>query len=188
MVTPKNIIRLVLSGSGGQGVITAAVIIAEAAALYSGKNATQTQSYGAAARGGATRSDIIISDHNIDYPGVIQPNILVTLTQNAYNSFASIIRPGGLLLSDSKFVDTQVKADARILSLPMYEMVMDEIGKPIVYNICMLGTLVGITQLVAPDAVVKVLKERIPKSFLEMNEKAYSMGVSLGEEYHYKTF
>jgi len=188
MVTPQNTIRLVLSGSGGQGVITAAIIIAEAAALYSGKNATQTQSYGAAARGGATRSDVIISDHEIHYPGVIQPNILVTLTQNACNSFATIIRPGGLLLSDPKFVDIQIRTEAKSLRLPMYEMVMDEIGKPIVYNICMLGTLVGITQLVEPDAVLKVLERRIPKDFLEMNFKAYNMGVTLGEQHQYRTF
>lgn len=187
-VTPKNTTRLVLSGSGGQGVITAAIIIAEAAALYSGKNATQTQSYGAAARGGATRSDIIISEHNINYPGVIQPNILVTLTQNAYNSFAPIVRPGGLLLCDSKFVDIERKADAKTISLPMYEMVMEEIGKPIVYNICMLGALVGITELVEADAVMKVLQQRIPKGFLEMNEKAYEMGVTLGKEHQYRTF
>lgn len=188
MVIPKNTTRLVLSGSGGQGVITAAIIIAEAAALYSGKNATQTQSYGAAARGGATRSDIIISEHNINYPGVIQPNILVTLTQNAYNDFSTVVRPGGLLLLDPKFVDIQKKADAKTISLPMYEMVMDNIGKPIVYNICMLGTLVGITQIVEQDSVMKVLQQRIPKGFLEMNQKAYEMGVALGEECQYRTF
>ncbi len=80
--------------------ITAAIILAEAAVIYSGKNATQTQAYGAAARGGVTRTDIIISDGKINYPGVIQPNILMTLTQEAYNSASEIVRPGGLLLAD----------------------------------------------------------------------------------------
>ncbi|MGD8494484.1 MAG: 2-oxoacid:acceptor oxidoreductase family protein, partial [Desulfobacterales bacterium] len=103
--------RMVFSGSGGQGVITAAVILAEAAVLYNGLNAVQSQSYGAEARGGATRSDIIISDSIIHYPKVIQPNVLVCLTQQAYNKFYSIIRPGGLLISDSRYVQTEKKVD-----------------------------------------------------------------------------
>ncbi|MCP4009235.1 MAG: 2-oxoacid:ferredoxin oxidoreductase subunit gamma, partial [Proteobacteria bacterium] len=67
--------RLVFSGSGGQGVITAAIILAESAVLHEKRNAAQTQVYGAAARGGATRSDVIISDEKINYPKVNQPNV-----------------------------------------------------------------------------------------------------------------
>jgi 2-oxoglutarate ferredoxin oxidoreductase subunit gamma len=78
---------MVFSGSGGQGVITAAIILAEAAVIYENLNAVQSQSYGAEARGGATRSDIIISDAVIHFPKVIQPNVLVCLTQNSYNKF-----------------------------------------------------------------------------------------------------
>lgn len=181
-------IRLVFSGSGGQGVITAAIILAEAAVIYSGKNATQTQAYGAAARGGSTRTDIIISDTKINYPGVIQPNILMTLTQNSYNTFSSIIRPGGLLLTDPRFVETTRKVDAKQLELPMYEQVMDKIGKPIVYNICTLGALVGITQILEPEAVLQVLEERIPKDFLEMNMRAFDLGLVLGSQYQYRSF
>ena len=79
--------RIVFSGSGGQGVITAAVILAEAAAIYEDLTAVQSQSYGAAARGGSTRSDVIISDSVIHYPKVIQPNVLVCLTQESYTNF-----------------------------------------------------------------------------------------------------
>ncbi|WP_428624278.1 2-oxoacid:acceptor oxidoreductase family protein [Sedimenticola sp.] len=181
-------IRLVFSGSGGQGVITAAIILAEAAVIFSGKNATQTQAYGAAARGGATRSDIIISDEKINYPGVLQPNILMTLTQNAYNSFSSIIRPGGLLLSDPRFVETTRKVDAKQLELPMYEKVMEKVGKPIVYNICTLGALIGITQILEPETVLQVLEERIPKDFQEMNMRAFDLGLVLGSQYQYRRF
>jgi 2-oxoglutarate ferredoxin oxidoreductase subunit gamma len=104
---------MVFSGSGGQGVITAAIILAEAAVLYEGLNAVQSQSYGAEARGGATRSDVIISDATIDYPKVIQPNLLVCLTQDAYNKFYEIIRPGGLLITDSRYVNINKKVDAQ---------------------------------------------------------------------------
>ena len=101
--------RMVFSGSGGQGVITATIILAEAAVLYENLNAVQSQSYGAEARGGATRADVIISDSTIDYPKVIQPNVLVCLTQEAYNKFYPIIRPGGLLVTDTRYVKTQKK-------------------------------------------------------------------------------
>lgn len=171
--------RLVFSGSGGQGVITAAIILAEAAVLYEGLNAVQTQSYGAAARGGATRSDVIISDSDINFPKVIQPNILVCLTQEAYNAYSAIIRPGGLLITDTRFVRTQRKVDAIQRELPMHQTVMDHIGKPIVFNICMLGTVIGLTNLVQPDSVMRVLESRIPRSFLDMNRNALQLGIEL---------
>ena len=147
--------RLVFSGSGGQGVITAAIILAEAAVTYGEMNATQSQTYGAAARGGSTRSDIIISDSEILFPEVVQPNILVCLTQEAYASFAPIIRPGGVLLTDSRFVTTTKKVDAKQVELPMYEGVMEKIGKPIVFNICVLGALLGISELLKPTPTAK---------------------------------
>lgn len=176
-------LRLVFSGSGGQGVITAAIILAEAAVIHEGMNATQSQVYGAAARGGATRTDVIISESDIDYPKVIQPNVLVCLTQEAYHNYSGIIRPGGLLLTDSRFVNLEKKVDARQVSLPMYERVMEEIGKPIVFNICMLGTLVAMTDVVQPDSIMKVLKERIPSGFIDINRKAVDIGMQLGADH-----
>lgn len=182
-----NKVRIVFSGSGGQGVITAAIILAEAAVTCEGRNATQSQSYGAAARGGSTRSDIIISDNDIDFPVVDQPNVLVCLTQEAYNGYANIVRPGGILLSDSKFVKTMRKVDAQKIELPMYEQVMENIGKPVVYNICMLGAVIGITGMLQPESILKVLGKRIPADFLAMNEKAFELGLSLGGQYHKST-
>jgi len=174
--------RMVFSGSGGQGVITAAILIAEAAVLYENLIAVQSQTYGPAARGGATRSDVIISDSNINYPKVLQPNVLVCLTQEAYNLFYPIIRPGGLLITDTRFVKTEKKVDAQQIELPMYRTVMDKIGKPIVFNICMLGAVISLTDLVKSESILKVLENRIPSSFLEMNRKALNLGMELAEE------
>lgn len=170
---------MVFSGSGGQGVITAAIILAEAAVLYENLMATQTQAYGPEARGGATRSDVIISDAPIYFPKVTQPNVLVCLTQAAYNKFYGIIRPGGLLLSDSKYVQMETRVDARQVQLPMYQSVMDQIGKPIVFNICMLGAVLGLTQVIQPEAVMKALGTRIPAGFLDLNRKALDLGMKL---------
>ena len=175
--------RMVFSGSGGQGVITAAIVLAEAAVLYEGLVAVQSQAYGPEARGGATRSDIIIADKPIKYPKVIQPNILVCLTQEAYNKFYTIVRPGGLLITDTRYVKTQRKADAIQKEIPMYETVMDKIGKPIVFNICMLGALLAVTELISPDSIMKVLETRIPSGFLDMNRQALDIGMQLGAEY-----
>jgi len=173
---------MVFSGSGGQGVITAAVILAEAAVIVEGLNATQSQTYGAAARGGATRTDIIISDAQIHYPKVIQPNVLVCLTQEAYGLYQSIIRPGGLLLSDSRFVMSEKKVDARQIELPMYQQVMEKIGKPIVFNICMLGALIKITGLVKPESIMTILEKRIPAGFVDMNRQALELGMELAAD------
>jgi 2-oxoglutarate ferredoxin oxidoreductase subunit gamma len=174
---------MVFSGSGGQGVITASIILAEAAVLYENLNAVQSQSYGAAARGGATRSDVIISDSTIDYPKVIQPNVLVCLTQDAYNKFYEIIRPGGLLITDSRYVKIQKKVDALQRELPMYENVMEKIGKPIVFNICMLGAVIRMTGLLTPESIMKVLETRILPDFLDMNRQALDLGLALGEQF-----
>ncbi len=175
--------RMVFSGSGGQGVITATIILAEAAVLYEDLNAVQSQSYGAEARGGATRSDVIISDSTVHYPKVIQPNVLICLTQQAYNKFFTIIRPGGLLITDTRYVKTERKVDARQLELPMYQSVMEKIGKPIVFNICMLGAVLSLTKLVSQDSIMKVLETRIPRDFLDINRQALELGSSLGEEF-----
>ncbi len=172
--------RLVFSGSGGQGVITAAIILAEAAVLHEQRNAVQTQAYGAAARGGATRSDVIISDAVINYPKVNQPNILVCLTQEAYGKYATIIRPGGVLITDSRFVTTQRKVDAVQHELAMYESIMEKIGKPIVFNICVLGAVIGLTGVVGLGAVEKVLAQRLPPAFLDLNRQALQLGFELG--------
>lgn len=169
--------RIIFSGSGGQGVITASIILAEAAALHEGQNAVQAQSYGPEARGGATRADVILSDEEIRFPKVTQPNILICLTQEAYNKFSWIIRPGGLLLTDSHFVVQERKVDARQVEMGMYKAVIQEIGRPIVFNICMLGTLIGLTDLVRAESIMEVLQERVPSDFLDMNRQALELGL-----------
>lgn len=173
--------RIVFSGSGGQGVITSAIILAEAAVLWENLSAVQTQAYGAAARGGATRSDVIISDSTINFPKVNQPNILVCLTQEAYNRFYPIIRPGGLLITDQRYVKTERKVDAVQYEFPLFKTVMEKIGKPLVFNICMLGTVIGLTDIVQPGSIMKVLEKRIPDAFIEMNRKALSLGMELAQ-------
>ncbi|GFK92458.1 NADH-dependent phenylglyoxylate dehydrogenase subunit gamma [Fundidesulfovibrio magnetotacticus] len=173
--------RLVFSGSGGQGVITAAIILAEAAALFEGLEAVQSQSYGPEARGGATRSDVIISNRPVHYPKVGEPNILVCLTQEAYNRYSGIIRPGGLLLADSRHVQTRRNVDARHVSLPMYKEVVNRLAQPVVFNICVLGALLGLTELVHVAALMSSLEKRLPPRLLPVNRQALELGLELGK-------
>lgn len=175
--------RIVFSGSGGQGVVTASIILSEAAALYTDLYAVQTQAYGPEARGGATRADVIISEEAIRYPKVLRPHILVCLTQAAYNNYSSIIRPDGLLLTDSKFVDLDHAIAARQVELGMYQAVMENVGRPIVYNICMLGAFIALSNTVKAVSVMKTLKSKMAPEFIQMNTEAFEIGLKLAKKY-----
>ena len=94
-----------LSGAGGQGLILVGKILAEAAAIYDDKNATQSQSYGPEARGGASRSEVIISDSDIDYPKATQIDLLLAMTQEAVDKYAQDVKKDGIILVDSGFVN-----------------------------------------------------------------------------------
>lgn len=173
--------RFIFSGSGGQGVITAAVILGETAVMHEGLNAVQSQSYGPEARGGAARSEVIISDEVINFPRVNNANILVCLTQQAYNKYSLAIRPGGLIITDSRHVKVFKKVDARQVGLPFSETASEKVGMPLTMNICMLGAVVGLTEVVGPEAVVKTIATRVPPDYLDANKKAFDLGLGLAE-------
>ena len=170
--------KIVFSVSGGQGVITAAIVLAEAAVVYDKLHAVQAQSYGPEARGGATRSDVIISDEKINYPKVSSPNLLVCLTQEAYNKFSNIVMPGGMIITDPKYVVIS-KSDATQLELPMYDTVVEKVGNPICFNTCMLGVVVKISNMVKVESIIKVFESRMPQKFVEINIKALKVGMEL---------
>ena len=173
--------RIVFSGSGGQGVISAAIIFAEACVLFENLNAVQSQVYGPAARGGAARSDIIVSDSQINFPRVIQPNLLVCLTQEAYNNYCSILRPGGLLITDDHYVKTQKNVDARQIELPMYKTALDVTGEKLTFNMCMLGAVSELTQLVKPESLKKSIEARFPFHVQKINKKALELGIAMAK-------
>ncbi|MEI6054521.1 MAG: 2-oxoacid:acceptor oxidoreductase family protein [Lentisphaerota bacterium] len=174
-----DIYKLVFSGSGGQGVITAAVILAEAAVIYDNKHAVQAQSYGPEARGGSTRSDVIISDEQINYPKVTHPNLLVCLTQESYNKFSSIVLPGGIIITDSRYVVINKNCDAIQKELPIYDIVMEKLGNPIVFNVCMLGAVLKCLPVVKEESVIRAVTSRINPKFIDLNTKAFYLGLSL---------
>jgi 2-oxoglutarate ferredoxin oxidoreductase subunit gamma len=173
----------VFTGSGGQGVITAAIILGEAASIHEGLNAVQTQVYGPEARGGATRSDVVISTEPIRFPKVVNANVLVCLTQEAYDKFGRIVQPGGLLLIDSLYVTNPKNTEARQVILPMFEVTKKEIGNPVVFNIAVLGCVLSLTKIVRPESVLKALRTKIAPQYLDMNTKALELGMDMGAKW-----
>ncbi|MCX7756366.1 MAG: 2-oxoacid:acceptor oxidoreductase family protein [Anaerolineales bacterium] len=163
-----------LAGEGGQGMILAGIILAEAAAIYDRKQATQTQSYGPEARGGASRSEVVISDGEIDHPEVLEADVVVALSQEAYKKFAGSVRPGGLLIVDEERVTLDPEVEA--VRLPISRLAKETTGKSITANTVALGALVGLTGVVSRQAIEKAVLARAPKGTEEMNRRALEAG------------
>ena len=165
-----------LSGSGGQGLILAGKILAEAAAIYDRKNATQSQSYGPEARGGSSRSEVIISDEEIDYPKAVYINLLLCFTQEACDKYSCDISKDGILLVDSGYVTNIPKGNFRVFSLPITEIAEKEVGKTLVANLVALGMITALTSVVTKEAVESAILSRVPKGTEDLNIKAFNIG------------
>ena len=172
-------IEVRLSGSGGQGVILAGIILAEAAGIHDGKNVVQTQSYGVEARGGASRSEIIISDEEIVFPEVIVPDILVGLNQASILRYAGNLRKEGMLIADSTNVGEIPGTGARVARVPMTTLA-ERSGGRILTNIVALGVLVGLTGVCSEAAIHRAVSTRVPPGTERVNLGALELGLGAG--------
>jgi 2-oxoglutarate ferredoxin oxidoreductase subunit gamma len=168
-----------LAGEGGQGMILAGIILAEAAAIYDGKNAVQTQSYGPEARGGASKAEIIIDEAEIDFPEVINADMLVALSQEACDKYASDLKKEGLLIVDVDKVGRVPFSSA--IRAPIVQLAMEATGKAITANVVALGLLVGLTKVVSRQAIEKAVLARAPKGTEEFNKIALAAGFEAAE-------
>ena len=168
-----------LSGEGGQGIVLAGVILAEAAAIYDGKNATQTQVYGLESRGGASKAEVIISDEEIDYPKAIAVDLLLALTQAAADKYGHDLKPSGILVVDSTKVLTVPSGDFAVHRLPIIDTAKDTVGKAMVANIVSLGVITGLSKVVSREAIERAVLTRVPKGTEELNRRALEAGFSL---------
>lgn len=169
------------SGSGGQGLILAGVIFAEAASIYDKKNAVQSQSYGPEARGGASKSEVIISDQTIDFPKATAIDLQLSLTQESCSKYYKDVKPDGTLLLDEDFVKEVPNGTFKVIKLPIIRTAADEIGKSFVANIVALGAITAITGQVTYESVEKAVLSRVPKGTEEMNKKALKAGFDLAK-------
>ena len=176
-----------LSGSGGQGLVLAGIILAEAAGIYGGKNVVQTVSYGPAARGGTSRADVVISDEEIDYPKAMGLDVLLAMTQMASDESSSDLKPSGILVVDSNLVP-QVEYP-RVVKIPFTQIAKDKCGREQMANIVALGALSRLIPaipsgagVVSPDSMEAAVMARIPKGTEKLNKLAFEEGIKAAEE------
>jgi 2-oxoglutarate ferredoxin oxidoreductase subunit gamma len=170
-----------LTGFGGQGIILSGYIVGKAAAIHDKKQATFTQSYGPESRGGACSAQVIISDEPVSYPHLINPSILVVMSQEAYSKYAPTLRDGVLLIVDEDLVETgEVTSNVKLLSVPATRLA-EELGRKIVANIVMLGFFAAVTDVVSMEALREAVRTSVPKGTEELNLKAFQKGYEYGQ-------
>jgi len=168
-----------LAGEGGQGMILAGIILAEAAAIYDNKNATQTQSYGPEARGGASKAEVVIDQGEIDHPEVILADVLVAMSQEACDKYAGNLKKDGILIVDQERVG-RVPSN-RAIKVPITRLAQESSGKSITANVVALGVLVGLTGVVSRQAITQAVAARAPKGTKDMNQAALSAGFAAAD-------
>jgi len=169
-----------LSGSGGQGLILAGVILAQAMGIEDGKNVVQTQSYGPEARGGASRADVVVSSDIIYYPKPMSLDLLLSLTQESCDTYFYDLKEGGILIIDSDLVHQPPTPDC--YAFPFTQLAKNEIGHVMVANVISLGAIVELTGLASKEGVRKVVKSRAPAGTEGKNLKALELGFKIAKE------
>ncbi|HUC28746.1 MAG TPA: 2-oxoacid:acceptor oxidoreductase family protein [Candidatus Acidoferrum sp.] len=169
-----------IAGFGGQGVILSAIVLGKAASIYENGFATMTQNFGPEARGGACSAQLVVSDTPVLYPYTTQPDIMVIMSQEAYNRFANDLKPGGMLIIEEDLVRvSNLNRDKKVYSIPATRFA-EELGKRMVLNAVMVGFFTAVTQLLGADAVRKAVADSMPPNFRELNLKAFEKGYEYG--------
>ena len=171
-----------VAGFGGQGVVLAGVLLGTAAVLHDNKHAVQSQSYGAAARGGGARSEVIISDEPIKYPSVTKPDIMVAMSSEAIEKYVDDMKPGAILVVDEDLVKDTKRDDCKIYRVPSSRVAVNELGRGLVANIVMVGFLVGLTNIVSEQAMEETIRASVPKGTEDINLRAFRRGLELGKQ------
>ena len=172
-----------LAGSGGQGLVLAGVILAEAASLYDGKNAVQSQSYGPESRGGASKSEVVISESEIDYPKTTHIDLLLLFTEAAAEKYLKECPETALVVADSDLVPTEIPEKFRSVKAPVTRLAKEQVGKEFVANIVAVGLLRELTGVVTEEALERAVLARVPKGTEELNKKALALGKRAAHEH-----
>lgn len=167
-----------ITGLGGQGAITAGHVFGSAAALYEGKEVVVTEGYSPYVTGGWSRADVVISDDAIDYPLVSKLDALVTMYQEGLDLNLKMVKPSGVIIAEERLVNaSRLVKDRRVFSIPA-AAAAEDLGKKVLTNIVLLGSLVALTSPLSIDSLKKAVSERFPKA-AELNKKALDKGVDL---------
>jgi 2-oxoglutarate ferredoxin oxidoreductase subunit gamma len=172
-------VEIRLSGSGGQGVILASIILADAA-IEEGINAIQTQSYGPEARGGASKAEVIISRDEIKFPKVTNCDILLSLTQNSYDKYVASLSKDGILVVDES-VNVNMNVPYKIYKLPILDTAQNKLGTHMVANIVSVGVLYALIgeDVISRSVMVNSISNRVPPATVDKNISAFEEGIKL---------
>ncbi|MCL1905860.1 MAG: 2-oxoacid:acceptor oxidoreductase family protein [Clostridiales bacterium] len=168
--------KIRLSGTGGQGVIKGAMVLAEAA-LIDGNNATQSQVYGPESRGGSTRAEVNISDKQILFPKVETPNLLLTMSLEAYDKYSGNIAQGGILVLDGDIGKDGKHEGVKVYSAPITVIARDQLGNEMCANVVALGVINAITHMVSDEGMEESLRRNFKSSIFDLNMRAYQAGL-----------
>lgn len=174
----RDFLEVRFGGSGGQGVILMGVILAMAGARDH-RYVIQTQSYGPEARGGYSRSDVIISDNPIDYPEVEHAHLLVALSQDSARGYAKMVRPGGILIYDSDHVTELPAFVGTAYGLPFTRLAKEETGRSQTTNILALGAVVSMSGIVSVPSLELAMQGMVPAGTIQLNTRALSRGLAV---------
>ncbi len=167
-------------GFGGQGIVMAGYITGSAA-VRDGKKATQTQSYGSESRGGACKSDVAISEEEIYELESEEVDLLVAMSQQAYERYIKTLRKGGILAFDEDLV-TPKKTAHKLYKIKATDLAHKKFGREIVANMIMLGYITSISGFVSKDSMIQTILDNVPKGTEKMNEDAFELGHRLGSK------
>ncbi|MCK4568162.1 MAG: 2-oxoacid:acceptor oxidoreductase family protein [Candidatus Thorarchaeota archaeon] len=172
-----------IGGFGGQGVVTMAVVAGETASLYDKKYVVQTQSYGPEARGGASKSEIVISDDEIDFPKVQTPDVFVVLSRAAFLAYIDGLKDDGILIIDEDLVniESDIPDTVKVYKIPATRIADKEVGSKQATNVVMLGAFAVITKILSLEGLKARIEEKWPR-FLKSNMLALELGMKAGEE------
>ena len=170
-----------IAGFGGQGVIMCASVIGRAASIVEHGFATMTQNFGPEARGGACSAQLILSPDPILYPYVVQPDLMVLMSHEAFVKFAKDIKPGGTLVVEKDLVNVEgiTAPDVKVYAIPATR-IAEELGKRMVLNIVMVGFFGAISGLLKRESLRKAVEDSVPAAFTELNRKAFDAGWEYG--------
>lgn len=174
--------ELRFAGFGGQGLLLAGIMMGTAATILDCKNAAQTQSYGTEARGGASQCNVVIDDEPITYVGVINPDVFVCMSQEAYDKLIADVREEGIVFYDSDLVKIRELPKTRQVPIPATKSAIDTVGRKIVANMVILGSVIESTGILDADLMKKCIRENVPQGTEEINIKAFEKGRDLYRE------
>jgi 2-oxoglutarate ferredoxin oxidoreductase subunit gamma len=170
------------SGFGGQGIVRLGLIAGKALSLYDNKHATMTQSFGPEARGSACSSQVVVSDHRVLYPYITKPEVLISMSQEAYEQYEPDLADGGILIIDSDLVKARpARGKIKLYSIPSTRFA-EELGNRITANLVMLGFFAAVSKMVSAEAIKKALPGLIPSRAMDLNLKAFDRGYEYGLE------